>query len=477
MPTAQYNPPVPVSILRRPEIPLFALVFVAYAYFYQAGGWNQNSRFDLTRAIVERHTVAIDAYQENTGDKAERAGHWYCDKAPGLSFLAVPPYALVQALRPGAVVFGSYVATVAAVALPSALAVLALFSSARRWGASARGSAVVALAYALGTLAWPYSTLLHGHQLAAACGFAAFTLIAAARAPFLAGALLGASVAADYTAGLIVLAVLAYAAARLRWPRAALVIAGGLPPALALAAYHTVAFGHPLALPYDYVLQEHRHTGWFMGIAAPQPSVLRALLVGEYRGLFYSSPWLLAAVPGLVLLYRGGRRAEALTCGAVFGSYLLLNAGLVDWHGGWAVGPRYLVPALPFLASGAIGFARSWPKARGPRRGLAALAGLAITVSIAMMAIATAVRPEVPLTVQRPYPEYLWPLLARGRVARSNHAIDSEGGIGERAAWNLGHQMGLDGLATLAPLALWFAGTGLWLARNTVDDGRSGPKE
>jgi len=88
---------VPRAVLRRrPEIPLFALVFGAYAYFYQAGGWNQNSRFDLTRAIVEQGTVAIDAFHENTGDKAQRGDHWFTDKAPGLSWLAVPAYASAQ---------------------------------------------------------------------------------------------------------------------------------------------------------------------------------------------------------------------------------------------------------------------------------------------------------------------------------------------------------------------------------------------
>src|SRR4051812_36265094 len=41
-----------------------------YAYFYSGTGWNQNSRFDLTRAIVEEHTIRIDSFQKNTGDKA-----------------------------------------------------------------------------------------------------------------------------------------------------------------------------------------------------------------------------------------------------------------------------------------------------------------------------------------------------------------------------------------------------------------------
>ena len=85
-------------MLGRPEAALFALALGVYAYFYQAGGWNQNARFDLVRAIVERGTLRIDAYESNTGDKAERDGHLYSDKAPGVSLTALPMYAAVHAL-------------------------------------------------------------------------------------------------------------------------------------------------------------------------------------------------------------------------------------------------------------------------------------------------------------------------------------------------------------------------------------------
>jgi hypothetical protein len=67
-----------------------AVAFVSFAYFYGGGGWNQNSRFDLLRAIIEQHTLRIDAYHDNTEDKAHFAGHDYSDKAPGLVFLALP---------------------------------------------------------------------------------------------------------------------------------------------------------------------------------------------------------------------------------------------------------------------------------------------------------------------------------------------------------------------------------------------------
>ena len=46
------------------------VAFFSFAYFYSGGGYNQNTRFDLVRAVVERGTLQIDAYQENTGDKA-----------------------------------------------------------------------------------------------------------------------------------------------------------------------------------------------------------------------------------------------------------------------------------------------------------------------------------------------------------------------------------------------------------------------
>lgn len=448
-----------MSLLRRPELPLFVLVFGVYAYFYQAGGWNQNSRFDLTRAIVEQGTVAIDAFHENTGDKAQRAGRWYSDKAPGLSWLAVPPYAIVHALNPGAIAPGAYVSTVFALALPSALASLLLFRFAMRLGLPKAASAAVAVAYALGTLALPYSTILYGHQLQAALAFSAFVLVGPGRAALLAGALLGFAVAVDYTSAIAVVVVGLYGLARFGARAAAWMAAGAVPPLLALGAYHASAFGHPLALPYDFVLQEHRRMGWFMGIGAPDPSIVRELLVGEFRGLFFSAPWLAAAIPGLVLLARHGRRAEAAACGAMFAAHLLMNAGLVDWHGGWTMGPRYLIPAIPFLAAGVLGVMQVWP-----RRWVVAAGTPAVVLSILLMLVGTAVRPEVPLTEPRPFRGYLFPLLQRGRVARSNHAIDSAGSTGGREAWNLGHRLGLQGLATLVPLGLWIAASGIWLS-------------
>ncbi|HEU4521617.1 MAG TPA: hypothetical protein VFT12_06420, partial [Thermoanaerobaculia bacterium] len=78
----------PTRTDRRLAVGLFILTFLSYAYFFGGEGWNQNSHFDLTRAVVERGTLHIDGYAVNTGDISPGAGgHTYSNKAPGLSFL------------------------------------------------------------------------------------------------------------------------------------------------------------------------------------------------------------------------------------------------------------------------------------------------------------------------------------------------------------------------------------------------------
>src|SRR6185503_12287383 len=122
-----------------------------------------------------------------------------------------------------------------------------LFGIGRALGLSAAWSARLTLAYALGTLALPYSTIFYGHQLSAALGLSAFALVRRRRAPMLAGLLLGLAVAVDYTSVILVIAVMGYTVAKLGARGVLWLMAGGLPAALALGAYHAAAFGHPLA--------------------------------------------------------------------------------------------------------------------------------------------------------------------------------------------------------------------------------------
>src|SRR6266568_4109709 len=177
--------PVPdkSSSHRKAAILLGCVTFFSFIYFYEGGGWNQNSRFDLLRAIVERHTLEIDAYHENTEDKAHFRGHYYSDKAPGLVFLAVPfamtarPVLRIVGLDPesprGEVAL-SYVVSACAVALPTALAGVCLFFLGLRFGGGSSGAGFGTLVMCLGTPMWAYASLFWAHALVGACLVFAF---------------------------------------------------------------------------------------------------------------------------------------------------------------------------------------------------------------------------------------------------------------------------------------------------------------
>lgn len=77
-------------------------------------------------------------------------------------------------------------------------------------------------------------------------------------------------------------------------------------------------------------------------------SGLYGLLIGPYKGLFLFVPLTLMAVLCWPRFYRQ-RQAEALLCGGIFVVYLTVHSAYIDWPGGGNWGPRFLLPALPFL--------------------------------------------------------------------------------------------------------------------------------
>src|SRR5205085_4158211 len=122
-------------------------------------------------------------------------------------------------------------------------------------------------------------------------------------------------------------------------------------------------------------------------------------------------------------------------------------------------------PFAAMLAGGVLAWIEKQPKAAKLVAGLA-LAGL-LVFSAANMFAATAVKPEIDTKYKRPYQQFVWKNFYNGRLSVSRQTIDMkpEPPAGPRQAWNLGMKLGLDGLPSLVPLALWMLACAAWLAR------------
>jgi hypothetical protein len=456
-------------------------LLVSYAYFYAAGGWNQNSRFALVRAIIERHTLTIDAYQLHTGDRAIWKGHYYSDKAPGTSLTAVVPVAIARVVSRAAgvdpegfpgIAWTSYVAAVSTSAVFTVIAALCVFWLSRRWGAS-RGAAIfAATAYGVASPAWAYGTLFVGHGPTAGClmiAFLAAEAIASANGrsrgwlALAIGLSGGWAVVTEYQAAVPAIFIGVLVVERLRrdqWRGAreclAPLAAGVAIAAAPLLAYNALAFDSPFRI--GYASEEgfkEMQTGLF-GITYPKPSIVRELLFGSYRGLLPLAPLMAAAPFGLARLAGRRHTGPALVAGGIVLYYLLLNASYYFWEGGWFYGPRQLTPGLPFLA---LGLAPLWDRGRQLWRSVL-VAGWICGATVTLVAVSTT--PQPPSSFKSPVRELLWPAFRDGDLSLNHQTFVHGGADPDRlrggslphAAWNLGELAGLRGLPSLLPLGL-----------------------
>lgn len=376
---------------------------------------NDGSHLALARALVLRGAAPIDPDRALTleVDLAEREGHTYSDRPPGTAFAALPatwlgdrldpwmferaidqarsgreveplpgarPYIATYAARtaagstgpPLAKLIGSSIAISIHAVLVGLLGLTLIDQLLRRIPELDPRARLFALACLGLASAWgPYSTTLFSH-VSAATAVAGFVLgvvelgrepIHPTRVALLTGLAGAWAIACDY---LLVLAVVPVALAMIPWRRWAAVALGAAPIVLASLAYHTAAFGGPLAIGYDHqsnfaFARERGST--FSGNVLDGLWTLCGL--GRGAGLMAQAPIVLV---GLATLIGLGSRREAVDPSLARSARALL--GFVPWllllalhrtpWGGGTEDHRYLIPILPFAA---IGLALAWARA------------------------------------------------------------------------------------------------------------------
>jgi hypothetical protein len=503
MSTIHPAPQQPPAGALRPKIlvALFLLAWLTYASFTNGlGNPNTTSRVALAVSLGSFGEVSIDRFANLSEDQAFLAGHYYSDKAPGMSFLALPVVAATETAyrrlggadaRPAGYPWvdddGNLLAAISTLervaptftsGALTALEVVALYVVAVGLTGSPGAALFAALVFAFATPAWGWATTLFGHSSAGAFLFFAFAIVhrfggeAGAEAEdagrgtggrhviqaALAGLAAAAAITVEYTTVPAVYLILLYALwqsgpvpTRARLQRIGAATAAGLVGLAPLLAYHTVAFGTPLTPGYTHVVGFDSMSNGAMGIGTPDLSILARILVGERRGLLWLSPILLLSPLAIYAVWRRGLQSLALLLSAIGLSYFLLNSGYAYWEGGWSTGPRHVTPSLGFLC---LPFAVLWDGA-GRRLRIALMLLCAISVVFSLACV------SVTMTAGWDYDWLLWDRILPSFLAGDIPAVVFAGEVPlspDRAL--------LPGLAALAPVIALWAIMASWLARN-----------
>lgn len=322
------------------------------------------ARIAVTESICQRGQVDINqiAWSQWALSPVTRQGSFgpqgdaFAKKGIGSSLLAVP---LCWAALAGPDV-GLVQAMMLINPLLTAATACVVFLYVRRLGYSVGTGLAATFTFGLGTIAWVYTKFFMDEPLTSLTLFlAAYVLLrwrhrATWRGLFLAGCLLSLAVATKTTnlalVPLYVLyMVLSSAGTDIEvWPRRtmtrdALVLI--TPVALAcgvLGLYNWVRFGSLLSTGYQLGAGESFTTPLWLG--------LYGLLLSPYKSVFLYSPILVVCAVSFPEFAKH-HRLEGWLFGLISLVSLVMFAMWYMWWGGFAWGPRFLVPLMPFWAT------------------------------------------------------------------------------------------------------------------------------
>jgi hypothetical protein len=430
---------------------LAAVYLYSFPFFSQLRSANELPRVLMTQEIVERGTMRLDARMGELGSRFDIAPvppepHYYPNKAPGPSFLAVPVYVLCKILGATSTMVSTWAFRVAVSTLPALLFLWYFYRLSGRFAQKepARRLALVALAF--GSPFLPYALLFMSHTPAAVtAGSAFFCAVSTSRGEtshpgrmaFLAGLLAGLSVMMDYQSIIAAAGVAFYLLVRgpRRLRHVGLLSLGAAPAALALAGYHKAAFGSVLKTGYNF--SNAAHNEGLMGLVGPSLEAFDFTVLDPSNGLLVLCPWVVFAIVGFftVMFSRDRRRrsgAEAVTCFLLFAAYLLFLSSLIPFfaRAGWSVGPRYITVVLPFVAWLAVPAFEVFGRFFVTR----VLAWASVLVSAVIFVSAATTYPHWPEALKNPLYELAF------RLIRDGYAVHS-----------VGTALGLRGHAAMVP--------------------------
>jgi hypothetical protein len=479
------------DFLNRNRLPVLLglFVFLVYGYFYGGCGANQNSRLNAVYAFVEPGTpefltfrvdrFILDAEKGiNTGDWSFANGHYYSNKAPGTIFLGIPFYFVLfhsekllglDPFHPDLQILNAYFINLFVSVFFCALAAAVFFKLALCLTRDEKDSLLLFVTFAFATLLFPFCTQIWGHPTSAA--FVVFSLFAVVKgsrkALFFSGLWIGMAAVIDYLTALFVISmgIIVFVKYRRKIIWYAL---GGIFPLALFGLYHRLCFGSFFVLATDFMnpkfVDRDKIAGVFGGFSLSRTG---QMLFSTYRGIFLFMPVLLLSTVGVIYAVKKRKRDPMVwvNMGSVV-LYLLIVSGFSFWDAGRSLGPRYLIPLLPFL----VLVLKDVPKRKVLRTLLLVLLGF----SVFNMLVISSVSPLCHHDVGNPLYGFAYGMFFSGKFSPYGFLYPrllrwqlKERALFLPAAWNAGNLMGLDGLYSLLPLLLFSSAAGILLYTKT----------
>ena len=362
---------MPEGLGQQPPIRLL-LVFLTTCslYVFTSSGYVALSDGDAMLAVTRNLLTEHSFYVESSLGAPGAGHHYYSIYGPGWSAAVLPLYLLgmlLQGRAAGAdhgdlsVFFASFLNPVL-----MAAATALLYAFVVHLTRSTRRGLLVAAIFALATPAWPFTKDGFSEPLVLTCLLVGTYLlrhgasVSASRAGC-AGALLGVALLTRLDAAPELLVGLAYGLApaeRRREPVAAFLLGPVLAAMAIYLAYDQLRFGNPFSTGYE-------HYGYGSGFHRSLPNTSIALLrelVDPTRGLLWFVPTTVAAAVAFPTFWTRFRWEALLAASMVLAAWIEHADVFISWQGGWAWGPRFMVPVLPFLCLplSVAGSSRPW---------------------------------------------------------------------------------------------------------------------
>lgn len=331
-----------------------------------------NSRYALTKSLVDQKTIFFDESLAKfaSPDLVEQDGKFATIFTPGVSFITAPFYYL------GSILGYPQLFTYLTTTLFALLNIFLVASVARKFNVSYNLSLVSGLIFVFATSALSYANSLTQHHFSTAIILLAMLNALQKRTilnNLFFGALVGIGALVDIPnlfflspVGLYILTKHIDLKSKLKIkPVFTALIAGVIPFVILFAFYNKQTTGSYTTLSQSigrtsaFASEETKLIEKKQATGRPllpfntrnQLDGLYILTVSNERGIFYYSPILTFGILGLVLAYKSKINNDLLS---LLTSVILLNLTLYsmfnDPWGGWAFGPRYLIPASALLS-------------------------------------------------------------------------------------------------------------------------------